>query len=81
MLQLLCNTQAPDFDAWKQKFDADGENLRNAGLSLLQMWREDGHPDRVFCLFRVNDKDKAREYLAGPSESFLTGDEFFLKTV
>ena len=59
-MQLLCRYDVNDFASWKEHFDADTEAQRDAGLSLLQIWQEHDTPSRVFCLFEVNDLDKAR---------------------
>ncbi|MEQ8341927.1 MAG: hypothetical protein RID15_00215 [Marinovum algicola] len=65
-MQLLCRYDVNDFASWKEHFDADTEAQRDAGLSLLQIWQEHDTPSRVFCLFEVNDLDKARDFIDGP---------------
>ena len=70
-MQLLCRYDVNDFASWKEHFDADTEAQRDAGLSLLQIWQEHDTPSRVFCLFEVNDLDKARDkLLAGLTRAF-----------
>lgn len=43
-------------------FDADAEARGQAGLTLLQMWREG--TGAHWALFSVNDTDKAKSWLA-----------------
>ncbi len=63
-MQLFCQFETSDFDAWKRDFDNAVEDRAQAGLTLLQLWREaDGGAGRPFALFEVNDKAKARAWL------------------
>lgn len=61
-MQLLIQTKAPDFAAWKAAFDAEGENIAGSGLSTLQIWRGEG--GAVLVLFEVHDKAEAQGWLA-----------------
>lgn len=86
-LQLLCRNDVKDFGTWKKVFDADAEDQRDAGLSLLQLWRAADAPGTVFMLFRVNDRDKAEAYLnradAGmhaDSAGMISGEFHFVET-
>lgn len=65
-LQLICRAETADFAAWKLAVEADREDQHNAGLSLLQLWREADASNVVWCLFRVNDRDRAEAYLDRP---------------
>ena len=87
-MQLICRNDTSDFDAWKSDFDGDAEGRRNAGLSVLQIWRAADTPSRVFVLYDVNDRDRAASYLdqlqakAGGSGSNVTGSDcHFVKTL
>ena len=40
MMQLLCQLDTPDFPGWKRDFDAESTERMEAGLTLLQMWRD-----------------------------------------
>jgi hypothetical protein len=62
-MQLLLDATAPDFASWKAKFDAQAENIRNAGMSLLQIWRDADQPGEVTLLFEVNDRIRAQAWL------------------
>lgn len=62
-MQLLIDLTTTDFAAWKREFDADAENRMHAGLTLLQMWRGADEPNGVACLFEVNDRKRAQDWL------------------
>jgi hypothetical protein len=62
-MQLLLDVTAPDPAAWKARFDAQAENIRNAGMTLLQMWRGADQPGEVTLLFEVNDRPRAQAWL------------------
>jgi len=77
-MNLLAHITPPDRAAWRKGFDADAENRRNAGLTLLQLWN-DADGTGVTALFEVNDRGKAqawvdRESATGPeiSARFMT---------
>lgn len=59
-MQLLIQTQAPGYAAWKAAFDA--EPLGDAGLSLLQIWKAEG--GAVLVLFEVHNRPRAEAWLA-----------------
>ena len=75
-MQLLTETTAPDFAAFKSDFDQDTEARMHAGLTLLQMWRSADDASTVLCLFEVNDRARAQNWLATARD--MTGR--FLKT-
>ena len=64
-MQLLAYLNVADYDAWRRVFDDDAEARGNAGLTLLQLWREDGDPHRVWMLYEVSSRGMATEYLGG----------------
>lgn len=63
-MQLLCQLDTPDFDGWKADFDAEAADRMEAGLTLLQMWRDADSRSRVLMLFEVNDRRRAEGWLA-----------------
>lgn len=63
-MQLLIADTASDPDAWHAAFKDIAEDLRNAGLTQLQLWREPG-TGTMWQLYEINDEDKARAYLDG----------------
>ena len=79
-MQLLTQTTAPDFANYKSAFDAEAEKRMNAGLTLMQMWRDADDANAVLCLFDVNDRAKAQAWLDAEAQTSgrITGR--FLKT-
>ncbi|SDE10562.1 hypothetical protein SAMN05421538_10449 [Paracoccus isoporae] len=67
-MQMLINYTISDYAKFKSAFDADNEDRRNNGLSLLQLWREDG--SSAWALFDLHDAKKARDYLDGAAGAF-----------
>ncbi len=61
-MNLLARFTPPDFAAFKTDFDAHAESRQQAGLTLLQMWRDLDGAGAV-CLFEVNDRAKAQAWL------------------
>ena len=65
MTQLLIQTTAPDYPTWKATFDAESENIGDAGLSTLQIWK--GEADAILVLFEVANRKRAEDWLAKQS--------------
>lgn len=65
MTQLLIQTSAPDYAAWKAAFDAESENIAAASLSTLQIWK--GEQNAILVLFEVADRKNAEAWLAKQS--------------
>lgn len=61
MTQLLIQTSAPDYAAWKAAFDAEAENIAAASLSTLQIWK--GDQNAVLVLFEVANRRNAQSWL------------------
>ena len=61
-LQLLCRFTTDDATAWRARFDADGEDQRNAGLTVLQIWTDADTGDAV-VLFDVTDRARAEGWI------------------
>lgn len=84
MTQMIAKYSFPDYASFKTAFDNDAEDRANNGLSLLQLWREDG--GTAWALFSVSDAKAARGYLEGAagvfnSQAGVTGTDFhFLET-
>lgn len=62
-MQLICKFDLTDFDSWKRAFDADDEARRQAGLSVLQIWRVADDTERALVLLNVNDRARAKEWI------------------
>lgn len=67
-MQMLINYKIADYATFRSAFDGDNEDRRNNGLSLLQLWREDG--GSAWALFDLHDAKKARDYLDGAAGAF-----------
>lgn len=65
MTQLLIQTSAPDYAAWKAAFDAEAENIAAASLSTLQIWK--GEQNAILVLFEVANRKNAEAWLAKQS--------------
>lgn len=63
MQQLLCQLDTNDFPGWKRDFDAEATERMEAGLTLLQMWRDADSRSRVLLLFQFNDRHRAEAWL------------------
>lgn len=63
-MQLLCTFDTGGFDVWKARYDDSAEARRLAGLTQLQMWHDAGDAARVLCLYEVNDRARAEEWIA-----------------
>lgn len=62
-MQLLCQIDTPDFPGWKRDFDSEATERMEAGLTLLQMWRDADSRSRVILLLEVNDRARAQLWL------------------
>lgn len=80
-MHLLTQIDTKGFDAWKSDFDDAAEIRMQAGLTLLQMWRGADLPHQVTCLFEVNDRDKAQDWLARETGFGQAVTAHFLRTV
>ena len=67
-MQLICHHAITDIDQWRAAFDADDENRRAAGLSVMQIWTDADSPNLVFFLLGVNDKSRAQTWIKQSAE-------------
>lgn len=77
-MQLIVTFDTAGFDAWKADYDAHSETRDNAGLTMMQMWRDADDGNRAVVLFEVNDRKRAEDWLrqqqalkGGASAQFL----------
>ena len=61
-MQMISHYFVSDFAAWKKAFDADAESRRDAGLTVLQVWRHADSAEHAFTLLEVNDRDRAEAW-------------------
>jgi hypothetical protein len=78
-MQLLIQTATPDYTAWKAAFDAEGENIADAGLSTLQIWKGEGAA--ILVLFEVANRKRAEDWLTKQSALGHGLTAQFLQTV
>ena len=74
MKQMLCRNRVLDFMKWKAVFDTHLEAQDDAGLRLVNMWRQVEDSNNVFFLFDVVDEKKATQFLTNP-EAAKAGEE------
>ncbi len=67
-MNLLTHHTPAAYDAWKADFDAHAETRSNAGLTLLQLWR-DADGGGVTALFEVNDRGRAQTWLDAEAQT------------
>ena len=79
-MHLLADYTPSDFAAWKRDFDAEAEDRMNAGLTLLQMWRDADAGTKALCLFEVNDRGRAEAWLHKESALGAPVTARFLRT-
>ncbi len=63
---MLCRNRVSDFRRWKRVFDSHARSDRAAGLLLRGLWRDEGKPNQVFCLFQVKDTRRAKGFICAP---------------
>ncbi len=62
-MQLIVHKEVTSFEDWKKAFDEDAESRRDAGLTVLQIWRDADSDDHVFVLMEVNDRVRAQTWI------------------
>ncbi|MEH6646697.1 hypothetical protein [Sulfitobacter sp.] len=85
--QMICHFEVTSFDDWHAAFQADEEARRDAGLSVLQIWRDADSTTHAFALLSVNDRARADAWitrsnaLSSDDASTIThASHFFIKT-
>jgi hypothetical protein len=63
-MQLLVQYETDGYGPWKTGFDGDTEDHMNAGLTLLQLWRDADSATTAWALFQTNDRAKADAWIA-----------------
>ena len=78
-MQLIIHFTPADYATWKADFDGDMEGRMNAGLTLMQLWREvDG--TGATALLEANDRNKAEAWLENQRRTGTSLEARFLKT-
>jgi hypothetical protein len=79
-MQLLVRFDTQGYDAWKSAFDGDSEDRMNAGLTLLQLWRDADNTSTAWALFEANARGKAEAWLQKESGLGASTTHHFLST-
>ncbi len=85
--QLICHFEVTKFDDWQTAFNADDEARRDAGLGVLQIWRDADSTTHAFALLSVNERSRAEMWitrsnaLSSDDASTVThASHFFIET-
>ena len=62
-MQMIVHQHVTSFADWKAAFDKDDEARRNAGLTVLQVWKDADSDTHAFFLLQVNDRAKAQQWI------------------
>lgn len=62
-MQLIAHYEVTDFTAWQTAFTTDDEARRDAGLGVLQIWRDADSDTHAFALLSVNDRPRAEAWI------------------
>ncbi len=79
-MQLIVTIDTGGFDAWKAGFDDRVEARGQAGLTMLQMWRDADDGSRAVVLFEVSDRKRAEEWVRTESALHAPVTARFLRT-
>ncbi len=86
-MQMICHFEVTKFGDWQTAFNADDEARRDAGLSVLQVWRDADSTTHAFALLSVNDRPRAETWitrsnaLSSDDASTVThASHFFIET-
>jgi heme-degrading monooxygenase HmoA len=55
--------QPDEFDAWKQRFEADAENRRQAGCRGIRRFRNMADPDELILVFDWASQEEAEKFV------------------
>lgn len=87
-MQLIAHYTVTDFAGWQTAFAADDESRRDAGLSVLQIWRDADSPTRAFVLLSVSNRAKADAWITRSNalhfddgHTVTQATHFFIETV
>lgn len=85
--QMICHFEVTSFEAWHTAFKADNEARRDAGLGVLQIWRDADSTTHAFALLTVNNRAKANAWIvrsnalsSDDASTVLHASHFFIKT-
>jgi len=67
MLVMLCRNRVQNFEKWKSVFDSHTQSHIDAGLTLLNLWRDTADMNNVFFTFEVADRKRALVFINSPA--------------
>jgi hypothetical protein len=79
-MQLIVIIDTGGFDAWKSDYDDRAEARGQAGLTMLQMWRDADDGSRAVVLFETHDRARAEEWVRTESALHAPVTARFLRT-
>jgi len=86
-MQMICHYEITDFTDWHTAFNADAEARRDAGLTVLQIWRDADSTTHAFALLEVNDRKRAEAWItrsnalhSDDANTVLNASHYFTKT-
>lgn len=62
-MQMIVHEHITSFSAWKSAFDADEGSRRDAGLTVLQVWKDADSDTHAFFLLNVADRGRAQGWI------------------
>lgn len=63
---MLCRNRVQALETWKVVFDSHSQSHIDAGLTLINMWRDTADLNNIFFTFEVSDKNKAIQFMKSP---------------
>ncbi|MEP1765701.1 MAG: hypothetical protein ABJJ53_03450 [Sulfitobacter sp.] len=86
-MQLICHFEITNFNDWHSAFAADDEARRDAGLSVLQIWRDADSTTHAFALLDVNDRKRAEAWItrsdalsSDDGSTIIQASHYFIET-
>lgn len=79
-MQMICDVTTGGFDAWKAGFDDRAEARGQAGLTVLQIWRDADDLSRAMILFEAQDRRRAEEWVRTETALHAPVTARFLRT-
>lgn len=62
-LHMITTFETADFEAWREVFRREREELSHVGLHPRHVMHEADHPTRVWILFEVEDRKRAETWI------------------
>jgi hypothetical protein len=86
MIYMLCRNRVADFSRWKTVFASHEAAHLDAGLRLVNLWRDVEERCNIFFVFEVASIEKARKFIdnpeaarAGEASGVIDGEYHFVE--